>query len=129
MSKKVVTTHQDQDVCLVALLVLLLLTLSNYLTVTLMIRLSIPIILIALLIPQLIRPITISWFWIGETLSKLTSRLFLSVLFFIVVTPIGVIRRFLSKGAIYQSCQPNIQSSNFINTTKTITYDHLSTPF
>ena len=58
-----------------------------------------PIIIVALLVtlllPKLFTPFTWLWFRLGEGLSFVFGRLLLVLVFFLVVTPVGLLRRIL----------------------------------
>jgi hypothetical protein len=60
--------------------------------------------LLTLLIPILFYPFAAIWFWLSKILSFIGSRVFLTIIFFIVVTPMGLIRRLFKKDSlkIYQ---------------------------
>jgi predicted membrane chloride channel (bestrophin family) len=56
--------------------------------------------LITLLIPILFYPFAALWFWLGKVLSFIGSRVFLTIIFFIIVTPMGQIRRLLKRDSL-----------------------------
>ena len=47
--------------------------------------------------PQLFRPAAVVWFGLTNLLGAVVSRLLLALVFFLVVTPIGLLRRLLGK--------------------------------
>lgn len=74
-------------------LILLLLALGtkrNYLLFC-----AIGVLVLDMIRPQLFKPLAVVWFGLSHVLGIITSRIVLSILFFVVVTPIGVMRRLL----------------------------------
>ncbi|MFZ3089134.1 MAG: SxtJ family membrane protein [Nitrospirota bacterium] len=55
--------------------------------------------LLALIAPGLLVPIYKAWMRLGAILGRINSFLILSIIFYCVVTPIGLIRRIFSKGS------------------------------
>ena len=55
------------------------------------------ILLVTLLTPQLYTPLTWLWFRLGECLSRVVTHSILFLLFFTVVTPISLFRRWTGK--------------------------------
>lgn len=47
--------------------------------------------------PQIYRPIAVVWLGLSDLLGAVVSRILLSIVFFLVVTPISQIRRWLGK--------------------------------
>ena len=58
------------------------------------------LILWALAAPATLRPVYRGWMQIGLLLSKVTTPLIMGVVFFLVVTPMGLIRRLIGKDAM-----------------------------
>jgi hypothetical protein len=48
-------------------------------------------------VPQVYRPLAVVWFGLSHLIGRLTSRIILSVVFFGVVMPVGLLRRFSGK--------------------------------
>jgi hypothetical protein len=61
---------------------------------------SLVLLLITMTWPNAFRPLAVLWFGLSHLLSSVVSRVVLSVIFFLVVTPIGVIRRWAGKDAL-----------------------------
>jgi hypothetical protein len=58
---------------------------------------AITFLLLALAAPPLLGPLNHAWRWISLRLSKAVNPLIMAVIFFAVVTPIGLLARFLGK--------------------------------
>ncbi len=52
---------------------------------------------IGLLLPKLLYPVAVFWFSLGNVLSTIVSPLLLTIVFLLIITPIGVIRRWLGR--------------------------------
>jgi hypothetical protein len=55
---------------------------------------------LALLWPRLLSPLNRVWFWFGLALHKVVNPIVMGVLFFAVITPVGVLMRLTSKRTI-----------------------------
>lgn len=53
--------------------------------------------LITIIIPIVFYPFAAVWFGLSKMLGAITSRILLATVFFILVTPVGLFRRFLKK--------------------------------
>jgi len=56
---------------------------------------SLTLLLITMIWPNAFRPLATLWFGLAHIMSSVVSRIILTVLYFLLVTPIGLIRRFL----------------------------------
>jgi hypothetical protein len=54
---------------------------------------SLTLLLITMIWPNAFRPLATLWFGLSHVLSSVVSRVILSVLYFLIVTPVGLIRR------------------------------------
>jgi hypothetical protein len=50
--------------------------------------------------PQVYRPVAVIWFGISHLLGSITSKIVLSIAFFLVVVPVGVLRRIFGKDSL-----------------------------
>lgn len=78
--------------------------------------------LITIIVPIVFYPFAVVWFWLSKTLSAVGSRVLLSLVFFIVVTPVGLFRRLLNRD--------DLKIKQFKKSTKSVMTDrdHLYTP-
>ncbi len=89
--------NQDQakDTGLAILLILLL---AAHLTANISLILpAIGILVLAMVWPTIFRPLAPIWFGLAYLLGTVVSKCLLTVLFFVLVTPLGVLRRILGK--------------------------------
>ena len=56
--------------------------------------------LLSAIAPSLLRPVYRGWMYIGEALGWLNTRIILSLVFFLVVTPIGLLMRLFGRSPI-----------------------------
>lgn len=55
--------------------------------------LAIPLLVINMVVPNIYRPVAKIWFGLSIILGTIVSKLLLTVIFFVIVTPIGIIRK------------------------------------
>ncbi len=60
------------------------------------------LILAGLLIPGRLGPVHHAWMGMAHAISKVTTPIFMSIVFFLVLTPAGVIRRLVSRNPLHQ---------------------------
>ena len=53
-----------------------------------------------MVVPRIYAPVAVVWFGLSNLLGTVMSRILLSILFFGLVTPIGVLRRMLGKDSL-----------------------------
>jgi hypothetical protein len=75
---------------------------------------SIVLLLITMVWPKAFRPLAGLWFGLSHLLSQVVSRVILTILFFVLVTPIGVIRRWRGADALQLKKWKQGQDSVFI---------------
>lgn len=55
---------------------------------------------IGLLLPRLLYPVAVVWFSLGNVLSLVISPILLTMVFLLIITPIGIIRRWLGHDSL-----------------------------
>jgi hypothetical protein len=53
-----------------------------------------------MIVPQVFGPVAIVWFGLAHLLGAVTSRVLMLVVFALIVTPIGLVRRVLGKDSL-----------------------------
>jgi len=88
-----ITKDQAKDTGMAMVLILLLLGvfLHNYIYI----KFGILCLLIAMAIPLLFKYVAILWLGLSHFIGTFVSKILLSVIFFLIVTPVGLIRRLL----------------------------------
>ena len=56
--------------------------------------------IVNMIVPQVFRPVAVLWFGLAQLLGAVASRLLMFIVFAVVVTPIGVVRRALGKDTL-----------------------------
>ena len=90
-----ITRDQSKDTGMAMTLILLLLNRSLR-NEAWLIGASVALV-IDMIVPQVYRPLAVVWFGLARLIGMLTSRIILSFVFFGVVMPIGLLRRFSGK--------------------------------
>ncbi|CAL68139.1 membrane protein [Christiangramia forsetii KT0803] len=87
------------------------------------------ILLVSLILPILLKPLAIAWFGLAKVLSFITSNILLTILFFLLVTPVGLFRRMLGKDSL--KLKSFKKSSNSVLEDRNYTYQasDLKNPF
>ena len=66
--------------------------------------------LVALVVPRILRPLNILWFRFGLLLHRVVSPLVMGLMFYVAVTPVGLIMRLLGKRPLNLAFEPAAES-------------------
>ena len=66
--------------------------------------------IVTITFPSLLGPFNRVWFKFGLLLGQAVNPVILGLVFFLVVTPIGIVRRLLGKDSLHLKPKPNLQS-------------------
>ena len=83
------TRYRDTGMAMVLLCLLVYL----FTDVHWLIYLALGLLLLNMLWPQLYRPLAFLWFGLADVLGTIVSRILLTILFFCLVVPVGLLRR------------------------------------
>jgi hypothetical protein len=75
---------------------------------------SLVLLILTMAWPNAFRPLAVLWFGLSHLLGSVVSRVVLTVLFFLLVTPIGVIRRWMGADALQLKKWKQGQDSVFV---------------
>ena len=92
------------------------------------ILLAIVVMVLAMLAPGLFRPWAILWWGLARILAAVGSRILLTILFALLVTPVGLVRRMMGADAM-RSKQWRGKGSVFVQRDATSTVSDLETPY
>jgi hypothetical protein len=81
-------------------LTLIFLIIGHFSNNLLFFRIAIPVIIITMIYPQIYYPFSVVWYSLSHLLGSIMSRLILSIIFFIILTPIALIRRMIGKDSL-----------------------------
>lgn len=90
---------------------------------------SIGLLGISLIFPILLFPLAYVWFGLAKILSWFTSRLLLSILFFLLVTPVALIRKLLGKDSLQLKAFKKNKPSAFVPKNRKFTVADIKYPF
>ena len=109
--------------------VLILLIASLWLRNDVFTKLAIAALIVNMTFPILFHPIAILWFAFSNFLGAVVSRVLLTIIFFIIVTPIGLIRRLLRKDSLRLREFKKSQESVMVNRDIFYSKEDLVNPF
>ncbi len=81
-------------------MVLILLLIGFFKGVVVCYHASIIVLLVTMTFPKLLYPIAIVWFGISNVMGAVMSKVILSIVFLLVVLPIGIFRKIMGKDAM-----------------------------
>ncbi|WP_299870759.1 SxtJ family membrane protein [uncultured Cocleimonas sp.] len=82
---------------------------------------------LAIAIPEILRPVNHYWLKIGNVLGFINSRIILGAMFYLMIFPIGMILKVLGKDSMHRKLEDNAKTYRII--TKVREKDHLKKPF
>lgn len=85
------------------------------------------ILIFAALLPKLLLYPFKVWMWIGEILGWINTRIILSVIFFLVFTPIGLIKRLFGTDSLRRKLEPSSESYRISSSRRESS--HMERPF
>lgn len=99
LSYKQTTKDQSRDTGMAMVLILLLAYLYNRNGKIVLAAVGIQV--LAMTLPRAFRPVAVVWLNFSRLLGEVVSRILLSIVYFAVVTPIGVLRRLRGKDSLH----------------------------
>ncbi|SDS42258.1 hypothetical protein [Gramella sp. MAR_2010_147] len=87
------------------------------------------VLLVSLIIPVLFKPIAFLWFGLAKILSFITSHIILTLLFFFLVTPVGIFRKMLGRDSLLLKGFKKSSDSVMQERDHTYTSSNLNNPF
>jgi len=98
---KTISTKQASDTGMAAVLFLLLIGLFTH--NNLYYKIAIPVLVINMTFPMFYYPFAIVWLGFSQLLGTIVSKIILTIIYFILVIPVGVFRRLLGKDSLQLS--------------------------
>jgi hypothetical protein len=124
---KVITTNQAKDTGMAMVLICLLIGAiwdrSQFFII------AIPVLVINMIFPDFYRPVAKIWLGLSTILGTIMSKLLLSLMFFIIVTPIGLARKLLGADSLNLKIWNKGNSSVFKIRDHTFTADEIEKPY
>ncbi|MCP5050685.1 MAG: hypothetical protein GY940_26210 [bacterium] len=92
------TPQQAKDTGMAAVLILLIITLIT--KNLLYIKIALPILFLTMAAPTLFTPLAKLWFGLAHIMGNIVSKIILTIIFFLIVTPMALIRKLLGKNPL-----------------------------
>ncbi len=90
---------------------------------------AIGMLLVVMTIPAVLKPLAIVWYYFSTALGNVTNRIVFTIIFWVVLTPVSVIRKQLGFDPMMLKKWKNGTDSVFTVRNKTITSDDLNMPY
>ena len=87
------------------------------------------VLIIDMTVPAIFKPFAIVWFGLSVILGAVMSRVILSVVFFVVITPIGLVRRLFGFDSLMIRQWNKSYGSAFIDRNYTFTVADIKAPY
>ncbi len=127
MQTKKITPDQCKDTGLAIILIALLVAWAKHSTT--LIAPAIVVLVLTMTAPKLLTPLARLWFALSHWLGEIVSTILLSIVFFVVVTPVGLIRKLSGKDAMGLKQWKAGRQSAFVRRDHTVTAADLEKPF
>jgi len=96
--KRKITKDQSRDTGMAMVLILMLVAASRKKEGYLIVAMALHV--INMIVPQIYKPVAYLWLGLSDLLGAVVSKIMLSIVFFAVVTPIGLLRRLSGKDSL-----------------------------
>ncbi len=71
---------------------------------------AVAMLVLALALPRVLRPLNLVWFKFGLLLHRVVSPVVMGLMFFVVITPTGIVMRVLGKRPLNLSFDPKVET-------------------
>jgi hypothetical protein len=126
LSRKI-TKDQSRDTGMAMVLLFLLAAASRKKEGYLFVAMALHV--VNMTVPMVYRPIAIFWLGLSDLLGSVMSRILLSIVFFGVVTPIGIFRRLLGRDSLKLRAFKASKESVMVERNHTFVAQDLDTPY
>jgi hypothetical protein len=96
--KRKITKDQSRDTGMAMVLLLLLVDIRAKRGWVLFAAIALQV--LNMTVPQIYRPVAVLWLALSDLLGAVVSKILLSIVFFVIVVPIGVLRRLAGKDSL-----------------------------
>lgn len=110
-------------------LVLVLLLIAYWRGSSLFILLSIGALVVVMTVPVILKPLAVIWYYFSVVLGNIMSRIVLAVIFWGVLMPVAIVRRWLGFDPMKQKIWKKGRGSVFKKRNHTFTCDDLNMPY
>jgi len=91
--------------------------------------LAIVLLLLTMIVPQIFRPLAVLWFGLSHIMGNVVSKVILTLIFFLMVTPMGLIRRWAGKDSLQLGQWKKGPGSVFVSREGMIRPEDLTNPY
>ena len=99
--QKIISKNQASDTGLALVLILLLIGLFTQ--NNLYYKIAIPVLIINMIFPMFYYPFAVIWLGFSQLLGTVVSKIILTIVYFVILLPIGIFRRLLGKDSLQLS--------------------------
>jgi len=96
--KRKITKDQSRDTGMAMVLLFLLVFLSRHKLGYVYIAIGLHV--LNMIVPQIFKPVAVIWLGLSDVLAAVVPKILLAIVYFVVVTPIGILRRLSGKDAL-----------------------------
>jgi Saxitoxin biosynthesis operon protein SxtJ len=125
--KRKITKDQSRDTGMAMVLLLLIVFASRKREGFLIAAMVLHV--VNMIVPQIYRPVAVLWLGFSDLLGAVVSRILLSVVYFVVVVPIGILRRFSGKDSLKLRAFKASKDSSMVERNHTFTGRDLERPY
>jgi hypothetical protein len=125
--QKKITKDQRRDTGMAMVLLCLLLALSPKRHVYIAVAIGLHV--VNMIVPSVYRPVAVLWFRLSDLMGAVMSKVLLSIVFFAVVTPIGILRRLFGKDTLQLRAFKAGKDSVMLERNHTFTARDLESPY
>lgn len=122
-----ISAKQNTDTGMAMVLILLLV--GFFTDQMLFYKLAIPVLIVNMIYPRIFYPVAVFWLGLSALMGTVMSAIILSVIFVVLVIPIGLIRRMMGKDTLQLSEFNKTRDSVFSVRNHTYTAQDLENPF
>jgi hypothetical protein len=92
-------------------------------------KIAVPVVVLTMILPVTLYPFAVIWYNLANILSQIASRILLSIVYFGLVFPVGLIRRMAGKDSLKLKLFKKDTTSVMVNIDKVYTKEDLKKPF
>ena len=125
--KRTITKDQSRDTGMAMVLLFLILFIARKREGFLFIAMALHV--VNMTVPRVYRPVAVLWLGLSDLLGTVVSTILLSIVFFFVVTPIGIVRRLAGKDSLKLRAFKASQDSVMLERNHTFVAGDLERPY
>ena len=119
--------HQAKDTAFAAVLILLLL--ARFWPMPDLVLVAMAVLFLAMIWPRAFSPAARVWFGFSHIIGGVVSKVLLSIIYLVITTPIGLLRRLLGADAMRMRAWKQDDTSVFVERSQTFSAKDLEVPY